>query len=47
MKFEFRALVLALLDRIRAKSDLNEDAAMKLAYEELHAMRNERRRATD
>lgn len=47
MRLEFRALVLALLDRIRAKSDLNEDAARKLAYEELHAMRNERRGAAD
>jgi hypothetical protein len=40
-------LGLALLDRIHAKSDLNEDAAMQLAYEELHAMRNERRGAAD
>jgi hypothetical protein len=38
-------LGLALLDRIRAKSDLDEDAAMQLAYEELHAMRRERRGA--
>jgi hypothetical protein len=47
MRFEFRALALAFLDRIRAKRDLNEDAAMQLAYEELHAMRNERRAAAD
>jgi hypothetical protein len=40
-------LGLALLDRIRSKSDLTEDAAMQLAYEELHAMRNERRSAAD
>ena len=40
-------LGLALLDRIRAKSDLDEDAAMQLAYEELHAMRNERRGTAD
>ena len=32
-------LGLAGLDRIRARSDLNEDAAMRLAYEALHAMR--------
>jgi hypothetical protein len=35
-------LGLAGLDRIRARSDLNEDAAMRLAYEALHAMRRER-----
>jgi hypothetical protein len=40
-------LGLAVVDRIRAKSDLDEDAAMQLAYEELHAMRSERRGAAD
>jgi hypothetical protein len=39
-------LGLAVVDRIRAKSDLDEDAAMQLAYEELHAMRRERRGAS-
>ena len=34
-----------VIDSIRAKSDLDEDAAMQLAYEELHAMRRERREA--
>jgi len=38
-------LGLAVLDSIRAKSDLDEEAAMQLAYEELHAMRRERREA--
>lgn len=38
-------LGLAVIDRIRAKADLDEDAAMQLAYDELHAMRRERRRA--
>ena len=28
-----------VLDRVRARSDLTEEEAMKLAYEELHAMR--------
>jgi hypothetical protein len=40
-------LGLAVVDRIRAKSALDEDAAMQLAYEELHAMRSERRGAAD
>lgn len=40
-------LGLAAIDRIRGKSDLDEDAAMQLAYEELHAMRIERRGAAD
>ncbi len=35
-------LGLAVIDRMRAKSELDEDAAMRLAYEELHAMRRER-----
>ena len=38
-------LGLAVIDSVRAKSELNEDAAMRLAYEELHAMRRERRGA--
>ena len=37
-------LGLALVERTRAKADLSEDEAMKLAYDELHAMRAERRR---
>lgn len=32
----------ALLDRIHERSDLDEDAAMKLATEELRAARDER-----
>jgi hypothetical protein len=36
-------LGLAVIDRIRSKADLDEDEAMRLAYEELHAMRRERR----
>jgi hypothetical protein len=40
-------LGLAVVDRIRAKSDLDEDAALQLAYEELHALRSERRGAAD
>jgi hypothetical protein len=40
-------LGLAALDRIRAKSDLDEDGARQLAYEELHEMRRERRGAAD
>jgi hypothetical protein len=38
-------LGLAVIDEIRAKADLDEDEAMKLAYEELHEMRRERREA--
>jgi hypothetical protein len=38
-------LGLAVIDRIRAKADLDEDEAMRLAYEELHAMRRERRQS--
>jgi hypothetical protein len=38
-------LGLRVIDEIRAKADLDEDEAMKLAYEELHAMRRERREA--
>jgi hypothetical protein len=36
-------LGLAVVDRVRASSDLDPDEAMRLAYEELHAMRRERR----
>jgi hypothetical protein len=39
-------LGLSVIDRIRSRSDLDEDEAMRLAYEELHAMRRERREAT-
>lgn len=34
---------LELLDRIWQQNDMDEDEAMKLAYDELHAMRAERR----
>ena len=37
-------LGLALVERIQAKADLNEDDALKLAYDELHALRAERKR---
>lgn len=37
-------LGLALLERIWENADLSEDEAMKLAYDELHAMRAERRK---
>jgi hypothetical protein len=36
-------LGLAVIDGIRAKSDWDEEAGTQLAYEELHAMRRERR----
>ena len=39
-------LGLAGIDRIRSASDLEPDEAMRLAYEELHAMRRERRGRT-
>lgn len=39
-------LGLAVIDRMRSRSDLDEDEAMQLAYEELHEMRRERSRAT-
>lgn len=39
-------LGLAVIDRIRSRSDLGEDEAMRLAYEELHAMRREKRKAS-
>jgi archaellum biogenesis protein FlaJ (TadC family) len=32
-----------LLDRMSSRFDLDEDEAMKIAYEELHAMRRENR----
>ncbi len=32
-----------LLDRMSSRFDLDEDEAMKIAYEELHAMRREKR----
>jgi hypothetical protein len=35
------------IEGIREKADLGEGETMKLAYEELHAMRRERRRRTD
>jgi hypothetical protein len=37
-------LGLALLERIWEKADLSEEEAMELAYDELHAMRAERRK---
>jgi plasmid stability protein len=39
-------LGLDVIDRIRSKSDLSSDEALRLAYEELDAMRRERRAAT-
>jgi hypothetical protein len=39
-------LGLAVIDRVRSRSDLDAEEAMRLAYEELHAMRRERREAT-
>lgn len=36
-------LGLAVIDRIRSRSDLGANEAMELAYDELHAMRRERR----
>jgi hypothetical protein len=35
-------LGLAAIDRIRSSSDLDEEEATRLAYEELHALRRER-----
>lgn len=37
-------LGLAVIDRVRARSNLGEDEAMALANEEVHAARRERRR---
>jgi len=39
-------LGLAVIDRIRSRRDLDEEEAMRLAYEELHAMRRERRQTS-
>jgi hypothetical protein len=39
-------LGLALVDRIRARADLDEEEAMRLAYDGLRAARRERRRGT-
>jgi hypothetical protein len=36
----------ASLERIRARADLSEEEAMRLAYDELHSMRAERRKPT-
>lgn len=36
-------LGLAVVERMRSGSDLDPDEAMRVAYEELHAMRRERR----
>jgi plasmid stability protein len=36
-------LGLAVVERIRSGSELDPDEAMKLAYDEIHAMRRERR----
>ncbi len=38
-------LGLSVVDDIRSNANLDEDQAMKLAYEELHAVRRERRAA--
>jgi hypothetical protein len=38
-------LGLAVVDRIRARSAFDPEEAERLAYEELHAMRRERREA--
>jgi hypothetical protein len=40
-------LGLAVIDRIRSRANLEEDEAMRLAYDELHAMRRERREASE
>jgi hypothetical protein len=39
-------LGLAVIDRIRSKSDLDPDEAAKLAYDELRNVRRERRATT-
>lgn len=39
-----RESIRKLMDRVSARSRLSEDEALKLANEELHAMRAERRR---
>jgi hypothetical protein len=38
-------LGLSVVDKIRAKADLDEGAALNLAYDELHALRRKRRKA--
>jgi hypothetical protein len=40
-------LGLAAIDRMRSASGLDPDEAMRLAYEELHALRRERREGTN
>jgi hypothetical protein len=40
-------LGLAVIDRIRSRFDLAEEEAMRIANEELHAMRRERRKAAE
>jgi hypothetical protein len=40
-------LGLAGIDRMRSASDLDPDEAMRLAYDELHTMRRERRESTN
>ena len=39
-------LGLSVVDEIRAKADLDEEAALALAYDELHTLRRERRKAS-
>jgi hypothetical protein len=39
-------LGLSVVDEIRAKADLDEETALELAYDELHAARRERRKAS-
>jgi hypothetical protein len=40
-------LGLAVVDRIRARFDLDDEEAMRIANEELHTMRRERRETSD
>jgi hypothetical protein len=39
-------LGLSVVDEIRSKADLDEEAAIALAYDELNALRRERRKAS-
>ena len=39
-------LGLSVVDEIRGRADLDEEAALSLAYDELHALRRERRKAS-
>jgi hypothetical protein len=39
-------LGVSVVDEIRAKADLDEGTALKLAYDELHALRRERRKTS-